>query len=70
MTFVYCFISFYVGYCLAIFLMSKVLNSYKEIEQEKEVIIYNSLRHLSPMQKVEVMQAIYGKKWMEHVPNE
>jgi len=50
--------------------MSKVLNSYKEIEQEKEVIIYNSLRHLSPMQKVEVMQAIYGKKWMEHVPNE
>ena len=64
------FICFYAGYCLAIFLMSKILNSYKEIYKTEEEIIYNSLRHLAPVQKVEVMQSIYGKNWMEHVPTE
>lgn len=65
-------LGFIIGYLMGAsvtwLLFRKIVSNYKEIDEIKEEILYNALHKLPQIKKIEILQAVYGKNWMEHIP--
>lgn len=59
---------YFMGGAVSWLLFRKIVNNYKDMDSLKEEIFYNALRKLPEIKKIEIMQSVYGKNWMEHIP--
>ena len=62
-------LGYLMGASVSWLLFRKIVNNYKEMDEIKEEILYNALRKLPQTKKIEVLQSVYGKNWIEHVPD-
>lgn len=61
-------LGYLIGASVTWLLFRKIVSSYKEIDEIKEEILYNALHKLPQIKKIEILQSVYGKNWMEHIP--